>query len=90
MLALSDLVNTRASGARSETPAARCFVVGLCSAHEWPGRTPPTEAAVERTLRGWCAELDTGRKFLWGDWNSIIRDVFVAMRTGEAMAYDED
>ena len=50
----------------------------------------PTEAAAEQTLRGWCAELDTGRKFWWGDWNNLIRDVFVAMRTGEAVRYDED
>ena len=50
----------------------------------------PEEAAVEQTLRGWCAELDTGRKFWWGDWNNLIRDVFVAMRTGEAVRYEED
>ena len=55
-----------------------------------PNTLTPSEAAVEQTLRGWCAELDTGRKFWWGDWNSIIREVFVAMRTGEAVAYDED
>lgn len=55
-----------------------------------PNALTPTEAAVERTLRGWCAELDTGRKFWWGDWNSLIRDVLVAMRTGEPVRYDED
>ena len=56
-----------------------------------PSELTPSEAAVERTLRGgWCAELDTGRKFWWGDWNSIIRDVLVAMRTREVVAYDED
>ena len=55
-----------------------------------PSELTPTEAAVERTLRGWCAELDTGRKFWWGDWTGIIRDVFVAMRTGEAVRYDDD
>ena len=55
-----------------------------------PNALTPAEAAVERTLRGWCAELDTGRKFWWGDWTRIIRDVLVAMRTGEAVVYDED
>lgn len=55
-----------------------------------PNTLTPTEAAVERTLRGWCAELDTGRKFWWGDWTSIIRDVLVAMRTGEAVVYDDE
>jgi len=55
-----------------------------------PNTLTPTEEAVERTLRGWCAELDTGRKFWWGDWNNLIRDVLVAMRTGESVVYDED
>ena len=27
----------------------------------------PSEAAVEQTLRNWCAEFDTGRKFWWGE-----------------------
>ena len=35
-------------------------------------------------------ELDTGRKFWWGDWNNLISDVLVAMRTGESVVYDED
>ena len=55
-----------------------------------PNPLTPSEAAVEQTLRGWCAELDTGRKFWWGDWNNLIRDVLVAMRTGESVVYDED
>lgn len=55
-----------------------------------PNTLTPSEAAVEETLRGWCAELDTGRKFWWGDWNNLIRDVLVAMRTGESVVYDED
>lgn len=55
-----------------------------------PNALTPSEVAVERTLRGWCAELDTGRKFWWGDWTSIIRDVLVAMRTGEAVVYDDE
>ncbi len=55
-----------------------------------PNTLTPSEAAVGRTLRGWCAELDTGRKFWWGDWNNLIRDVLVAMRTGESVVYDED
>ena len=55
-----------------------------------PNTLTPSEAAVEQTLRGWCAELDTGRKFWWGDWNNLIRDVLVAMRTGDSVVYDED
>lgn len=55
-----------------------------------PNILTPSEAAVEQTLRGWCAELDTGRKFWWGDWNNLISDVLVAMRTGESVVYDED
>ena len=55
-----------------------------------PNILTPSEAAVEQILRGWCAELDTGRKFWWGDWNNLISDVLVAMRTGESVVYDED
>jgi hypothetical protein len=55
-----------------------------------PNTLTPSEAAVEQTLRGWCAKLDTGRKFWWGDWNNLIRDVLIAMRTGESVVYDED
>ena len=54
-----------------------------------PNPLTPSEAAVEQTLRGWCAELDTGRKFWWGDWNNLIRDVLVAMRTGESVVYED-
>lgn len=50
----------------------------------------PAEAAVEQTLRGWCAELDTGRKFWWGDWNILINDVLVAMRTSKVVRYEDD
>ena len=55
-----------------------------------PNTLTPSEAAVERTLRGWCAELDTGRKFWWGDWSNLISDVLVAMQTGEPVVYDEE
>ncbi len=48
------------------------------------------EAAIQQTLVGWCAELDTGRKFWWGDWNRMIRDVIIAQRTGEPVLYDDD
>ena len=48
------------------------------------------EAAIQQTLVGWCAELDTGRKFWWGDWNRMIRDVITALRTGEPVLYDDD
>ena len=48
------------------------------------------EAAIQQTLVGWCAELDTGRKFWWGDWNRMIRDVITAQRTGEPVLYDDD
>ena len=48
------------------------------------------EAAIQQTLIGWCAELDTGRKFWWGDWNRMIRDVITAQRTGEPVVYDDD
>ncbi len=48
------------------------------------------EAAVERTLVGWGAELDVGQKFWWMDWNRMIRDVITALRTGEPVVYDDD
>ena len=47
------------------------------------------EAAVEQTLVGWGAELDVGTKFWWMDWNRMIRDVVSALRTGEAVVYDD-
>ena len=48
------------------------------------------EAAIERTLVGWGAELDVGQKFWWMDWNRMIRDVITALRTGEPVVYDDD
>ena len=48
------------------------------------------EAAIQQTLVGWCAELDTGRRFWSGDWNRMIRDVITALRTGEPVVYDDD
>ena len=48
------------------------------------------EAAVERTLVGWGAELDAGQKFWRMDWNRMIRDAITAMRTGEPVLYDDD
>ena len=35
-------------------------------------------AAVEVTLRGWVAELYTGQKFWWMDWNRMILDVLTS------------
>jgi len=48
------------------------------------------ESAVKTTLLDWAAELDTGRKFWWMDWHYIIRDVLVAVKTGEAVTYPDD
>ncbi len=48
------------------------------------------EAAIRKTLIGWADDLDTGRKFWWGDWHQLINDVIVALRTGVAVAYDDD
>ena len=48
------------------------------------------EAAIERTLVGWGAELDVGQKFWWMDWNRMIRDVITALRTGEPVVYDDE
>ena len=50
----------------------------------------PTEDAVARTLGGWGADLDTGQKFWWHDWNRIVRDVVGAMRMSEPVLYDDD
>lgn len=47
------------------------------------------EAAVEETLRGWGAELYTGQKFWWMDWNRLILDVLTALRTGEPVVVDD-
>ena len=48
------------------------------------------EEAVRATLRGWGAELDTRQKFWWMDWTRMTEDVVEAMRTGEAVLYDDD
>ena len=47
------------------------------------------EAAVEETLRGWGAELYTGQKFWWMDWNRLVRDLLTALRTGEPVGIDD-
>ena len=47
------------------------------------------EAAVEETLKGWAAELYTGQKFWWMDWDRLILDVLTALRTGEAVGIDD-
>lgn len=58
-----------------------------------PQETEPSqaavEAAVEETLRGWAAELYTGQKFWWMDWDRLIRDTVTALRTGEAVGIDD-
>lgn len=41
------------------------------------------------TLRGWGAELYTGQKFWWMDWNRLILDVLTALRTGEPVGIDD-
>jgi hypothetical protein len=48
------------------------------------------DAAVRQTLIGWGGELDTGRKFWWGDWNRMISDVITSLRTGEPVVYEDD
>ena len=48
------------------------------------------EQAVAATLRGWGDELDPGEKFWLMNWNFMIRDVVVAMRTGEPVVYDDE
>ena len=47
------------------------------------------EAAVEETLRGWGAELYTGQKFWWMDWNRLILDVRTALRAREPVGIDD-
>ena len=44
---------------------------------------------MEETLRGWGAELYTGQKFWWMDWNRLILDVRTALRTGEPVGIDD-
>ena len=34
---------------------------------------------MEETLRGWGAELYTGQKFWWMDWNRLVLDVLTAL-----------
>jgi hypothetical protein len=50
----------------------------------------PAEEAVVATLRGWGDELDQGEKFWLMNWNFMIRDVVVAMRTGKPVLYDDN
>ena len=47
------------------------------------------EEALTQTLRGWCAELDDGRKFWWTDWTRMIGDAVTAVRTGEPVLHDD-
>ena len=47
------------------------------------------EAAVEETLKGWAAELYTGQKFWWMDWDRLILDTLTALRTGEPVGIDD-
>jgi hypothetical protein len=54
------------------------------------GELSPVEEAVAATLRGWGDELDPGEKFWLMNWNSMIRDVVSAMRTGEPVLYEDD
>ena len=53
-----------------------------------PGESA-AEAAVTATLRGWAAELYTGQKFWWMDWDRLILDVLTALRTGEPVGIDD-
>lgn len=48
------------------------------------------EDAVTATLMGWGCEFDLFQKFWWMDWQTMIRDVVTATRTGEAVAYEDD
>jgi hypothetical protein len=48
------------------------------------------EEAVAATLRGWGDELDPGEKFWLMNWDFMIRDVVVTMRTGEPVLYDDE
>ena len=59
----------------------------MCQETE-PGKAA-VEAALAETLRGWAAELYTGQKFWWMDWNRLILDVLTALRTGEPVAIDD-
>ena len=72
----------------SPSEAASC-VGGMSSEPSAPSQAQ-IEAAVEKTLVGWGAELDAGQKFWWMDWNRMIRDAITAMRTGEPALYDDE
>ena len=48
------------------------------------------EDAVITTLVGWGRELDMFQKFWWMDWRKLTDDVVEAMRTGEAVVYEDD
>ena len=58
-----------------------------------PQETAPSQAAVEtaveETLKGWAAELYTGQKFWWMDWDRLIRDTLTALRTGQPVGIDD-
>lgn len=48
------------------------------------------EDAVTTTLVGWGREFDMFQKFWWMDWRKMMGDVVEAMRTGEAVVYEDD
>ena len=48
------------------------------------------EDAVTTTLVGWGREFDMFQKFWWMDWRKMIGDVVEAMRTGQAVVYEDD
>lgn len=79
--ALDDAVD-RAAETRSALSDADPYVGRMSTSTGTPSQEQ-IEAAIQQTLVGWCAELDTGRKFWWGGWNRMIRDVITALRTGE-------
>ena len=58
-----------------------------------PQETAPSQAAVEtaveETLKGWAAELYTGQKFWWMDWDRLICDTLTSLRTGEPVGIDD-
>lgn len=70
------------------SPAGRT-VVPIASDPSAPAQDQ-IEDALKRTLYGWAGELDTGRKFWWADWASLIGDAITAVRTGEPVLYPED
>jgi hypothetical protein len=48
------------------------------------------EDAVTTALVGWGREFDMFQKFWWMDWRKMMGDVVEAMRTGEAVVYEDD